>query len=207
MLSTCFFFFFLTLTILQASRSVKGTKPLQVLRSCCAHSAFSPLVSKGGAHTLLPSDRVMNSDRKPRPQATSICLPRPLVAAFQEVWEQRKQLAASPVRSVSSWEQLEGGGPVSKYQSLGNRALAEQSSLLFSKKAEPGGATPENRARSRDLNAGSRLLRHSVLGHPTVTSPPYGCSLRAEGRKQLRVKGQRWTGSQSKTKQPRAGAR
>ena len=49
---------------------------------------------------------------------------------------------------VSSWEQLEGGGPASKYQNLGNMALTEQSSLLFSKKAGPGWATPENRARS-----------------------------------------------------------
>lgn len=95
---------------------------------------------------------------------------------------------------------------MSKYQNLGNKALAEQSSLLFSKKAEPGRTTPENRARSNTPNAGSPLPEHGVLGRPTVTSASV-LPLGAEGRRQLRVKGEGWTGRQSKTRLQKRGAR
>lgn len=87
--------------MLQATRSVKGTKPLRVLRSCCAHSAFSPLVSKGGAthtlskgsgHEFRPQAKATSNKHLPAP-APGGCLPRSLRTA---------EAASSPPRKKRS---------------------------------------------------------------------------------------------------------
>ena len=166
-------------------------------------SWLKPTGSEAGTHPLFPNDPAVDSDHKPRPQATAarcICL-------SPGGWLPRSAGTSEAASRASE-----------KWSAVGNswREEGQQANIriweiwlrpnkvhcCFPRKqdlVEPPQRTGQG---AQELKAGSS--RPGMLSHPTVTGA-IAVPLWVEDR--LSIKGERWTGSQSKTKLQRQRAR
>ena len=165
------------------------------------------MISKLGAQPLFPNGPVVGSDHKPRPQATARCC----ICFGPSGWLPRNAGTAEAASRVhkkwsavgNSWREE---GQRANIRVWEIRLWLNKVHCCFPRKqdlVEP----PQRTGRgAHELNAGSQLPRPGMLGHPTVTRAIV-VPLRAEGRRQLSAKGERWTASQSKTELQRWKAR